>query len=378
MFDPEDSEINVTLLFNMESCKPRRTHEQFLEKLDIVHPNRKWEVIGEYEHNKIPILLKDKYGECLIPPNNLLQRSQPSVKTAVNKTQYTINKFKEVWGDRYDYSKFIYLGARKKSIIICKIHGEFPQDANMHLSGRCGCDKCANEAISSRVRSNTEEFLKKAFLKYEKERYSFDKTIYETATSDVIITCKIHGDFEQTPNRFLNGQICPKCTYKESTSNYHTLKKRRNNSIFYIIECYNDNERFIKFGVTSRSIKVRFRDSYDMPYNYNILREFRYANINAPDAIETQLLKFTKTATYTPKISFNGRTETRDLSVKEAVLALFDVYADQLYYTAFINFAKAYSGVFNEAILKSGDYSNLEIDTVMKGYDVHKRLESIQ
>lgn len=278
-------------------------------------------------------------------------------------------------GDRYDYSKFNYTGARDKSIIICKEHGEFPQDANMHLSGRCGCDKCANKATSKRVRSNTEEFLEKAFLKYGEDKYSFDKTVYETATSNVTITCNKHGDFEQTPNRFLNGQICTKCTYKEATSNYHELKKRRNNSIFYIIECYNDNERFIKFGVTSRSIKIRFRDSYDMPYNYNVLREFRYANIDAPDAIETHLLKMTKTATYKPHINFNGRTETRNIDIKKVILELFDLYADQLYYIAFINFCKAYGNVFNKEILNSGNYSKLEVDTVMQGYAIHRRME---
>jgi hypothetical protein len=362
----------------MMSCKPIKTHEQFLKDLDKVHPNKDWEVIGKYEHNKIPILLRDKYGDCLIPPNNLLQRSRPSVKTAINKTEYTINKFKEVWGDTYDYSKFIYEGARDKSIIICKKHGEFLQDANMHLSGRCGCGKCANESISSRVRSNTTEFIEKAISKYGTEMYSFDKTIYNTATENVTITCNKHGDFEQTPNRFLNGQVCLKCTYKENTSNYHTLKKRRNNSIFYIIECFNENESFIKMGVTSRSIKVRFRDSYDMPYNYKVLREFRYANIEASDALETQLLKFTKSATYLPNLKFNGQTEARNINIKNSLLDLFDVYSDELYYIAFINFAKAYSGIFDVEILKSGNYSELEIETVMKGYAVHKKLENLK
>lgn len=361
----------------MDSCKPRRTHEQFLEKLNNVHPNRDWEVVGEYEHNKIPILLKDKYGECLIPPNNLLQRSRPSVKTALDKTQYTINKFREVWGDRYDYSNFVYLGARNKSIIICKIHGEFIQDSNMHLSGRCGCLKCANQATSIRIRSNTKEFIEKSFLKYGEVKYSFNKTNYQTATGDVIITCKIHGDFNQTPNRFLNGQICPRCTYKETNSNFYTLKDRRKNSILYVIECYNEQERFIKIGVTSRSVKVRFRDAYDMPYNYKILREFRYANIDAPDKMETELLKFTKTATYCPKLKFSGQTETRIINIKEALLDLFDVYAENLYYIAFINFVEAYSGVFNERVLKSGSYSSLEIDTVMRGYEVHKKFSLI-
>ena len=188
----------------MDSCKPIKTHEQFIKDLNRVHPNRDWDVIGEYEHNKIPLLLRDKYGDCLIQPNCLLQRSKPSVKTAIDKTSYTINKFIEVWGRRYDYSLFNYEGARVKSIIICKIHGEFTQDANMHLSGRCGCSKCANESTSVRVRSNTEEFVEKAIIKYGDEKYSFKDTVYKTATENVIITCNIHGNFEQTPNRFLN------------------------------------------------------------------------------------------------------------------------------------------------------------------------------
>lgn len=356
------------------SFKPIKTHEEFLKDLDRVHPNRDWDVIGKYEHNKIPILLKDKYGECLIPPNHLLQRSRPSVKTAVNKTDYTINKFKEVWGNRYDYSEFDYKGARVKSTIICKKHGAFIQDANMHLSGRCGCHKCANESTSERVRSNTEEFIEKVIKKYGSEKYSFKNTKYITATENVTITCTKHGNFEQTPNRFLNGQICPKCSYKESTTNFHTLKDRRKNSILYIIECYNDEERFIKVGVTSTSLKSRFKDGYDMPYKYEILREFRYANIDAPYSVEVELLKFTKSVKYCPKIYFSGHTEARNILIKQPLLELFDVIVTQLYYMAFVNFITAYNSVFDLEILNSGLYSNLEIESVMKGFEIHKTL----
>jgi hypothetical protein len=112
-----------------------------------------------------------------------------------------------------------------------------------------------------------------------------------------------------------------------------------------------------------------------MPYQYNILREFRYPNIETTDAIETHLLKFTKTAIYSPKRSFSGRTETRDIIIKEPLLELFDVYVNKLNYIAFINFVEAYSGTFNLSILKSGEYSKLEVDTVMKGYEIHKGLK---
>lgn len=114
-----------------------------------------------------------------------------------------------------------------------------------------------------------------------------------------------------------------------------------------------------------------------MPYEYKILREFRYANIDAPDAIETALLKFTKTAIYCPKLKFSGQTEARIISIKESLLGLFDVYTEHLYYTAFINFVKAYAGIFDERVLKSGSLSNLEIATVMNGYEIHKKLSLI-
>lgn len=45
-----------------------------------------------------------------------------------------IEKAKEIHGDRYNYSE-------NKIIIICKIHGEFKQEANSHLQG-FGCPRC--------------------------------------------------------------------------------------------------------------------------------------------------------------------------------------------------------------------------------------------
>ncbi len=45
-------------------------------------------------------------------------------------------------GDRYDYSKTIYVSSRDKLIIICPSHGEFKQIAHSHLIGM-GCNKCA-------------------------------------------------------------------------------------------------------------------------------------------------------------------------------------------------------------------------------------------
>ena len=57
---------------------------------------------------------------------------------------------------------------------------------------------------------NTEEFVKKATEKHSGE-YSYEKSVYVNPETKVIITCKKHGDFEQTPFAHLSGQGCPKC-----------------------------------------------------------------------------------------------------------------------------------------------------------------------
>ncbi|MBQ2174523.1 MAG: hypothetical protein II453_05515 [Alphaproteobacteria bacterium] len=57
---------------------------------------------------------------------------------------------------------------------------------------------------------DTEEFVKKATEKHS-GKYTYEKSVYTGAENKVIITCKKHGDFEQTPFAHLAGQGCPKC-----------------------------------------------------------------------------------------------------------------------------------------------------------------------
>lgn len=58
--------------------------------------------------------------------------------------------------------------------------------------------------------NKTNTFIEKA-NKVHNDFYNYDKTEYENSKQKVIITCPIHGDFEQTPNKHLMGQGCPKC-----------------------------------------------------------------------------------------------------------------------------------------------------------------------
>ena len=112
-------------------------------------------------------------------------------------------------GNTYDYSNVKYINDSKKIMINFLIHGMFEQITRVHCSGH-GCIKCARNKISIIKTSNNLEFIKKAIINHG-DKYDYSKIKYIKAIKNVVITCKIHGDFNQTPNSHLYGKGCPKC-----------------------------------------------------------------------------------------------------------------------------------------------------------------------
>lgn len=58
-------------------------------------------------------------------------------------TETIIKRFKELHGDRYDYSKVSYHNAHTHLEIICREHGPFMQTYANHFSGGNGCYECS-------------------------------------------------------------------------------------------------------------------------------------------------------------------------------------------------------------------------------------------
>jgi predicted nucleic-acid-binding Zn-ribbon protein len=109
----------------------------------------------------------------------------------------------------YDYSKVIYINSQTKVIITCKIHGDFDQIPNSHLQG-CGCNECGKIIRKEKRTSTLDEFISKS-NEIHNNMYDYSKVIYINSKTQVIITCKIHGDFEQIPTSHLRGCGCNKC-----------------------------------------------------------------------------------------------------------------------------------------------------------------------
>ena len=127
-------------------------------------------------------------------------------------TETFIARAKEKHGNDFDYSKVEYINYHTKVCIICHEHGEFWQSPNAHLRGqKCPmCSKSHKDTISS--------FVEKA-KKVHGGKYDYSKVIYSNSKTNVVITCPIHGDFSQAPDKHLVGQGCPIC--KESHLERH-------------------------------------------------------------------------------------------------------------------------------------------------------------
>lgn len=134
------------------------------------------------------------------------------------QTKEFLKKARSKHGDKYDYSHVKYRDNFKHISIICPKHGAFLQSPKHHLYGR-DCPKCAYEK-GSRTKANnySGNFIRKARSKHG-DRYDYTKVQYRHSKKKVTILCRIHGEFQQTPNAHLKGQGCPKCGIIKNTQN---------------------------------------------------------------------------------------------------------------------------------------------------------------
>ena len=239
--------------------KRTKTTQEFIERAISIHGNEYNYSKVKYENEKIKvIIICKKHGEFLQRPAGHWngQRCQKCVGNQKRTTQEFIKRVKEVHGNEYDYSKVKYEGVDSKVIIICKKHGEFKQTPSSHLK-KSGCPKCfGNKKLT------TQEFIKKA-KKIHDNKYNYLKVKYNGSHTGIMILCKKHGEFKQTPAHHLSGYGCQKCSHKISKSGNKWLNKIEKKLGYKL-------EREYQIIINK---KVFFNDGYDKNtntcYEYN-------------------------------------------------------------------------------------------------------------
>lgn len=111
-----------------------------------------------------------------------------------------IREAKEIYGERYNYSKVEYKNKDHKVIVTCPIHGDFNVFAREHLDGK-GCPKC----------EKGEKFIAKLKANFG-DKFGLDNFIYQGSTVPVTLICPTHGAFTRLPHAILNSRCgCPEC-----------------------------------------------------------------------------------------------------------------------------------------------------------------------
>lgn len=120
-----------------------------------------------------------------------------------------IEKAHKIHGNKYDYSKVVYVSSIKHVVIGCPIHGDFLKRPDGHLRGQ-GCPKCARQERGLKTRTTVSDFIDKA-NKAHNFKYDYSKVVYDGCQRKVCIVCPIHGDFFQIPLDHARGVGCPFC-----------------------------------------------------------------------------------------------------------------------------------------------------------------------
>ena len=182
--------------------------DEFIAKAVEIHGNRYDYSKVDYINSKTEVtIICSIHGDFLQTPSRLLTYNgcQRCSKVYQRSTEEWIDKAKEVHGDKFDYSKAVFMGASSNICITCPIHGEFHHMAGSHLMGH-GCIKC-----SKTYQYTTGEWIEKA-KEVHGDKFDYSKTKYINKNINVTIICPTHGPFQQSPCGHLRGSGCIKCS----------------------------------------------------------------------------------------------------------------------------------------------------------------------
>lgn len=127
-----------------------------------------------------------------------------------DKTKTFVSKSHKIHNNKYIYDKVKYKGVDTKVIITCPVHGDFLQTPRLHLYKKAGCNSCCVDRQRQSFAKTSEDFISQA-KRVHNNYFLYEKTKYVNARTKVTITCPVHGDFLQEPSSHLRGNGCKQC-----------------------------------------------------------------------------------------------------------------------------------------------------------------------
>jgi hypothetical protein len=212
----------------------RKTQAEVIEQFRAVHGDRYdySQVVYSTSSKKVDVICLEHGVFSILPGHHV---NGVGCRKCCFETQKTtkaefVEKSKEHFGDRYDYSSFRELPPTGNKIrIFCNAHDlEFLQEPRNHQRGHVGCPKCKSlkHALADGQLGPSDDAsqLLRKFIEQARSvhgnRYAYEDFEYVNTATKGRITCQLHGNFNQTPNNHLRGNGCPACareSVKEGT-----------------------------------------------------------------------------------------------------------------------------------------------------------------
>lgn len=178
-------------------------------------------------------------------------------------TEIFIEKAKIVHGNKYDYSKVVYIKSNEKVLIVCGLHGKFYQNPASHLTGS-GCGKCSTIRTHEIKIKPNEIFIKECIEKFGVERFDYSLTNYTGAHKKITVICKKHGQFNVVArSHYKNNGCCNKCRNEKL---YNLFSGNKEDFILKSKQIHNDLYDYKKVLYYNAENKVKIKCIYHNQY----------------------------------------------------------------------------------------------------------------
>lgn len=214
-------------------------------------------------------------------------------------TEEFIEKAKKIHGDKFDYSKTNYTGAKNLITIGCPVHGDVLISGDAHGNQGQGCGKCRGHSIHLGKKFSNDKFIEMA-KSVHGDKFDYSLVEYVNNTTKVKIGCNVHGMFEQRPaDHLYQTSGCPRCM----RNGFNKSKP----GFLYVLTADN----LTKVGITNRSVAVRTRElARNTNKPYKIAASFSFEDGTKAADIELAVLNQLRQEFNNPTEIFDGSTET--------------------------------------------------------------------
>jgi len=280
--------------FNIHSIIDKGEFVKF--KILERHPNIK---IIKFSSIKEPLIIEDESGVKYEKTYYQILKTDFNIQSVIDKREYIESKIKEIFPK---LNVIEYRGMKEKILV---------EDENgFKYTPQC-YDLLQGNPVTIQTCTEKEKLFEFNANKIHNNFYKYPDFKYINGKQKINIKCIIHGEFEQIIESHLIGHGCKKCTTVGFSKESWLKRLKNKNAYFYVLRVFNNDEEFIKIGITSVGVDQRYK--YLKNYKFEVLDIIEDSPSKIYD-IEKKILQKYKNYKYLPKLPFEGWSECLDIN----------------------------------------------------------------